>query len=67
MLFGSNSFLGATDIPLPTNSDLTNNYVAPLISPNIRTIPGFKIDRNFSPRSKLSFFWPATRNLNLHA
>jgi hypothetical protein len=54
-------------IPLPTNSDITNNYRNPWISPNIRTIPSFKINHNLSTRSKLSFFWSATRIKNLNA
>lgn len=54
-------------IPKPTNSDLTNNYLNPWDSPNIRTIPALKINHNLSNRTKLSFFWSATRIKNLQA
>jgi hypothetical protein len=47
-------------IPLPTNSNLTNNYLVPWNSSNIRTIPALKIDHNLSARSKLSFYWSPT-------
>ncbi len=47
-------------IPKPTNSDIINNYLVPWESPNIRTIPSFKIDHNLSNRSKLAFFWSTT-------
>jgi hypothetical protein len=54
-------------IPLPTNSGITNNYLHVWDSPNIRWIPGFKIDHNISTRSKLAFFWSATHNNQIQA
>jgi hypothetical protein len=54
-------------IPLPTSSDLTLNYLNPWESPNIRWIPGIKIDHNLSTRSKLAFFWSATHNNQIQA
>ncbi len=48
-------------IPKPTNSNLTNNYLVPWPSSNIRTIPSIKVDHNFGPRSKLSVYWSMTR------
>jgi hypothetical protein len=50
-------------IPLPQGpnmNSITNNYLHTWDSPNIRWIPGFKIDHNISARSKLAFFWSAT-------
>jgi hypothetical protein len=50
-------------IPLPegpNQGNLTNNYLHTWTSPNIRWIPGFKIDHNISARSKLAFFWSQT-------
>jgi hypothetical protein len=54
-------------IPLPTSASLTNNYINPWTSPNIRTIPAFKIDQNLSSKSKLSFYYSRTRTTNLNA
>jgi hypothetical protein len=48
-------------IPKPTSADIVNNYLVPWSSSNNRTIPSVKIDHNFSPRSKLSFYWSTTR------
>ncbi len=55
-------------IPKPTTPDLiTNNYLNPWDSPNIRTIPAVKINHNLSNRTKVSFFWSSTNNLNRNA
>jgi hypothetical protein len=48
-------------IPEPTDPNaLTNNYLSPWDSSNVRTIPSVKVDHNFSPKSKLSVFWSYT-------
>jgi hypothetical protein len=55
-------------IPVPTDTTkVTLNYLNPWDSPNIRTIPAFKINHNLSNRTKLSFFWSSTDILNQHA
>src|SRR5215510_6813704 len=43
-------------LPLPTNSNLINNYTIPGYS-NFRhtTIPSFKVDHNFNDQNKISF------------
>lgn len=47
-------------IPLPTNSDVVNNYLNPWESPLTKTIPSLKLDYNINTRSKVSFYWSST-------
>jgi hypothetical protein len=51
----------------PNMNSITNNYLHPWTSPNIRTIPSLKVDHNLSSRSKLAFYWSSTHIENLHA
>ncbi len=44
-------------IPLPQNSGLINNLIAPWHSPQDTSIPAFKVDQYFGARSKLSVYW----------
>lgn len=55
-------------IPLPTSAALTNNYRKPWIAHNHLNRPSFKLDHNFSARSKVSFFIQAmTTNQDQYA
>src|SRR5579864_838007 len=44
-------------IPLPQNSGLINNLIAPWHSPQDTVIPAFKVDQYFGARNKLSVYW----------
>ena len=49
-------------LPLPTNSQLINNYTIPGYT-NFRhtTIPSFKVDHNLNDKNRLSFYFSTTR------
>ena len=44
-------------IPLPSNGNLINNWNQNPLSDKVSHIPAFKIDHNFSSRSKVSFYY----------
>ncbi|HLI84622.1 MAG TPA: carboxypeptidase-like regulatory domain-containing protein [Bryobacteraceae bacterium] len=47
-------------IPLPTNSNLINNYIATYGNPRLTYIPSVKIDYQISSKSKISGYWSRT-------
>ena len=47
-------------MPLPTNSNLYQNYDVTYADPKHQTIPSGKIDQNLSSRAKLSGYWGYT-------
>jgi opacity protein-like surface antigen len=48
-------------IPLPTNSDLINNYLPSYSNKRVSQIPSVKIDHSFSGQLKLSGYWARTQ------
>jgi hypothetical protein len=44
-------------IPLPQNSGLINNLIAPWYSPQDTRIPAFKVDQYFGSNNKVSVYW----------
>ena len=44
-------------IPLPKNSGLINNLIAPWHSPQVTQIPAFKVDQYFGVKNKISVYW----------
>src|ERR1700686_4094077 len=47
--------------PLPTNSDLTNNYLPSYSNQRVSQIPSVKIDHSLSGQLKLSGYWARTQ------
>ena len=47
-------------IPLPQNSGLINNLIAPWHSPQDTNIPAFKVDQYFGANNKVSVYWSTT-------
>ncbi len=47
-------------IPLPTNTNLTNNYTGSNISDRVTGIPSIKIDHSLNDKNKFSFYWSTT-------
>jgi hypothetical protein len=52
-------------VPLPTNSNLTNNYAGSNISDRVTGIPSIKIDHNLDVKDKFSFYWSTTGTASL--
>ena len=47
-------------MPLAQNSGLINNLIAPWHSPQVTTIPAFKVDQYFGAKNKVSVYWSTT-------
>lgn len=47
-------------MPLPTNSNLFQNYYVTFTDPKRQTVPSLKLDQNLSSKLKLSAFWGRT-------
>jgi Carboxypeptidase regulatory-like domain/TonB dependent receptor len=47
-------------IPLPTNSNLTNNATGSNLSNRVTGIPSIKIDHSINDKNKISFYWSTT-------
>ncbi len=48
-------------IPLPTNSQLTNNYVPSYSNSRVSSVPSVKLDHSLSSTLKLSGYWSRTQ------
>ena len=48
-------------IPLPTNSQLINNYVPSYSNSRVSSIPSVKVDHSLSSTLKLSGYWSRTQ------